>query len=120
MPEKAETLWHRWQRVRPHRNEAIRWEERDGTVIITIARTDWLARLLRWLIARPLKRRIELDEIGSLVWQLCDGQHTVGDIAEELIRRYRLMRREAITSLAEFLSQLRRRGLVGWQEAKEG
>jgi hypothetical protein len=51
---------------------------------------------------------------------LCDGQHTVGDIAEELIRRYRLMRREAITSLAEFLSQLRRRGLVGWQEAKEG
>ena len=119
MPEQAETLWHRWQRVCPQRNGAIRWEERDGKVIITIARTDWLARFLRWLTARPLKRRIELDEIGSLVWKLCDGRHTVGEIAEELVQRYRLMRREALASLAEFLTQLRRRGLVGWQEAKE-
>jgi hypothetical protein len=118
---KTEILWRRWQGVRPERNDAILWqEERDGMVILTVSRTDWLARFLRWLTARPLKRRIELDEIGSLVWKLCDGRHTVGEIAEELVQRYRLMRREALASLAEFLTQLRRRGLVGWQEAKEG
>ncbi|MFA0752043.1 MAG: hypothetical protein SLRJCFUN_002446 [Candidatus Fervidibacter sp.] len=117
---KVETFWQRWQGVRPERNDAILWEERDGTVILTVSRTDWLARFLRWLTARPLRRRIELDEIGSLVWKLCDGRHTVGEIAEELVQRYRLMKREALTSLAEFLTQLRRRGLVRWQEAKEG
>lgn len=115
----AEALWRHWQGVRPQRSDAVFWDERDGTVTLTVPRTDWVGRLLRWLTARPLKRRIELDEIGSLVWKLCDGQHTVGEIADALVQRYQLMRREALASLAEFLTQLRKRGAVRWEEAKE-
>ncbi|GBC99213.1 Coenzyme PQQ synthesis protein D [bacterium HR17] len=106
-----------WQQVRPLRADGVAWEERDGVVLITVRRNDWVARLVRWFSGRPLIRRIELDEIGSLVWSLCDGQHTVSDIADRLTARYQLMRREALASLVEFLTQLRRRRLVCWEEA---
>lgn len=113
----AQNAERRWQQVRPLRAEGVRWEERDGTVVITVRRTDWVGRLWGWLSSRPPLRRIELDEIGSLVWALCDGHHTVGDIADALVARYQLLRREALASLTEFLTQLRRRGLVHWEEA---
>ncbi len=110
--------WLEWQQRCPLRRDQVEWQEREGTVLLRLRRTDWLARLMSWLVSRPLYRQVELDEIGGLVWQLCDGAHTVGDIANALQQRYQLSRREAIASLIQFLEQLHRRGLIAWEEAK--
>jgi len=104
---------------KPRWSEQIEWQHRDDKVIVKVRRSDWLGVLMRWLTSRPVYRQIELDEIGGFVWSLCDGFHSVADIARELQQRYQLSRREAFSSLAEFLSQLQKRGLIRWEEANK-
>lgn len=103
----------------PRRSEQVEWQQQGEKVIIKVRRSDWLGVLLRWLTSRPIQRKIELDEIGGLVWSLCDGFHSVAAIAEELELRYQLSRREALASLVEFLEQLQKRGLISWEEANK-
>ncbi|MCS7192587.1 MAG: PqqD family protein [Armatimonadetes bacterium] len=104
---------------RPCRFERVEWQNLGDKVVLKVRRSDWLASLMAWLLSRPIYRQIELDEIGSFVWQLCDGSHTIADIAERLQKRYQLSRREAFASLIEFLSQLKRKGLISFEEADE-
>ncbi len=114
----AEQALQQWSRRRPRWADGVEWQQQAELVIIKVRRSDWLGRLMRWLTARDARRQIELDEIASFVWSLCDGQHTVADIADALMQRYQLLKREAMASLTEFLAQLQRRGLVRWEEAK--
>ncbi|MFA0753630.1 MAG: hypothetical protein IMHGJWDQ_001409 [Candidatus Fervidibacter sp.] len=117
--ERRAISFREWSQQRPRRSEEVEWQQQDELVVLCLCRSDWVARLLRWLTSRPLYRHIELDEIGGFVWQLCDGTNTVADIANALQQRYQLSRREAFASLAEFLDQLHRRGLIRWEEAKK-
>ncbi len=111
--------FQQFSQKKPRWAEQVEWHQRDEKVIVKIRRSDWFGVLLRWLTSRPVYRQIELDEIGGFVWSLCDGFHSVSDIAQELQKRYQLSRREAFSSLAEFLSQLQKRGLIRWEEAKK-
>jgi hypothetical protein len=116
---EREKSFRQFIQQRPCRSEQVEWQQQGEKVLIKVRRSDWLGTLLRWLTSRPVHRQIELDEIGGFVWILCDGFHSVADIAEELEQRYQLSRREALASLAEFLSQLQKRGLIRWEEANK-
>ncbi len=63
-------------------------------------------------MATPRKKVVSLDELGSFVWQRCDGTHTVQDILNDMISQFKLVRNEAFVSLTEFLKSLSRKGLV--------
>ncbi|RLE78217.1 MAG: hypothetical protein DRJ56_00565, partial [Thermoprotei archaeon] len=60
------------------------------------------------------RKKILLDKVGSFVWDLCDGEHTVEDIIRELMREYKLHRREAEASLLLYLQMLSKRALIGF------
>jgi hypothetical protein len=98
----------------PVRNELIEAEETDdGTVRLTIPRRDdWWVRAAARFFYVPKQRRVTLDEIGSFVWALCDGQHTVRDIIRALAARYKLHRKEAEVSVVAYLRTLAKRRLV--------
>lgn len=116
--EKTSFGWQQISRFRPRWADDIKWENRDGVVLVKAPRTDWRGKLIRWLTGRSAQCQIEFDEIGSFVWELCDGSHTVSEIADALVQQHQLLRREAIASLLQFLSQLHQRRLVRWEEAK--
>lgn len=113
-----EGTFKEFSRQKPRWSEQVEWKLQGEKVVIKVKRSDFLGTVLRWFTSRPIYRQIELDEIGGLVWQLCDGSHSVADIAAELQQRYQLSQREALVSLSEFLNQLQKRGLIRWQEAK--
>jgi len=99
----------------PVRNSLVKWtKEESGEVslVIPVAQKKHLQLLVRWM-KLPDKRVVSLDEVGSYVWERCDGQTSFERIAEELAERFRLTRREAEASLAEFLRILGRRGMIG-------
>ncbi len=60
----------------------------------------------------PEKKTVQLDTLGSFVWELCDGKHMVQDIINELADRYKLTKAEAAASLDKFLFDLGKRGLI--------
>jgi hypothetical protein len=107
-------------RLYPLRNPAVRYETQpNGCVLLIVpVRPRWLMRLLTRLFKLPREHRIELDETGSTVWSLCDGQHSVEAIVQRLVRQYKLERREAEYALFAFLNTLTRRGFIAYAKKR--
>ncbi|MFN7017228.1 MAG: PqqD family protein, partial [Fimbriimonadales bacterium] len=88
-------------RLYPLRNAVVRSEQKEDGVYTLIVPlpprglVGWLSRIFRL----PREHRIELDEIGSVVWTLCDGRHSVETIVQRLVQQFKLERREAEYSL---------------------
>ena len=99
----------------PVRNEALYTRRTDaGEVEITIPRRKaWYVGLLSKVFYVPKSRKIVLDELGTFVWERCDGETTVRDLIGSFAQRYKLGRREAEVSLTEYLKTLAKRGLIG-------
>jgi hypothetical protein len=99
----------------PLRNEAIEVERDDhGHVRLVIPRREtWWVRAFSRVFCVPKRRHITLDEVGTYVWELCDGQRNVRQIIQGLCKRYKLHRKEAEVSVVAYLRQLARRGLLG-------
>jgi hypothetical protein len=110
--------------ARPFRNPAVTYErsvKTEDTPSLTLLRIprrrdrwgDTVARLFRL----PDHRKLELDEIGSDVWEMCDGALTVETITKAICLKYRLNRRQGETSVTAYLRQLAERRLVALRAA---
>jgi hypothetical protein len=94
----------------------LKWEQLDsGEVQVVLPRRrDAMGKLLSSVFYVPASKPVNLDVVGARVWQLCDGEHTVNDIAEALMEEHNLHRREAEVSLTEFLKMLGKRNMVAF------
>jgi len=113
--------------ARPVRNPAIAWErgaapgqdeERPAVVLLRVPRRkdrrgNFLARVFRL----PAERKIELDEMGSDVWEMCDGAQTVEAVTRAICARYQLNRRQGEASVTAYLRMLAERRLVALRTA---
>jgi hypothetical protein len=108
---------------RPTRNESLRWEQNDeGEVQVVVERQEtWKVRLLSKVFYIPKERKITLDEVGTEVWQMCNGRNSVGQMIELLSDKYQLNRKEAEVSLLQYLKMLGQKRFVGFVlEGEEG
>lgn len=107
--------------ARPIRNPSLQWKVNDegNAVVVLPRRGDWSGKALGWLFMVPAQKPVELDEVGSTVWEHCDADHTVAEIVDVLASKYKLNRREVEVSLTEYLRTLGRRGMVGFVVDKE-
>src|SRR5438270_13146879 len=104
--------------LRPARNSALTWEQQEsGETILTVpqnARVGKITRMMaKWLNA-PTERRVELDEVGGYVWELCDGTNTVETIVGRTGKQFKMNRREAEVSVTMFLQMLHERNFIGF------
>jgi pyrroloquinoline quinone biosynthesis protein D len=65
----------------------------------------------RWLILAP-ERIFDPDEIAVAVLKLCDGSHTVADIAAELAKDYNAPVEEITADVIAMLQDLADKGVV--------
>jgi hypothetical protein len=92
--------------------------ERNAEGVVTLYApfhaAAFVERIARWLgaPARAGEAKVELDEVGSFVWNLCDGQRNVREMVACLADKYKLNRKEAEASLTAFLRSLAGRNLV--------
>lgn len=75
----------------------------------------------RWLLRLPegARKTFELDALGLLVWNLCDGKHNVQQIIRRLAKQHQLNLRQAEVATLAFLATLTRKGLIGMPIAKK-
>ena len=52
----------------------------------------------------------QLNLVGGLIWQQCDGQQTLADIAGELAKEFSVEQTEVESDVAEFVADLTERG----------
>jgi len=73
----------------------------DETILVPIRRS-----------AADLECLYALDGVGPRVWELIDGQRTVGEIVATIVDEYDVETATAEADVAEFLSQLESLGAV--------
>lgn len=103
--------------LRPGRNALLTWETREtGEVVLTVPENRSVGHITRmmakWLNA-PTERKVELDEVGGFVWELCDGKNTIDAIVQKTSKQYKMNRREAEVSVTMFLQMLHERNFIG-------
>jgi len=118
-------------RLKPVRSPMVKWEKNEKgeiKIIIPLKKIKEIREkvesgkrrkrkklgLFSKLFPEPKEKRIQLDEIGSVVWELCDGNRTVKDIIDYLYEKYKLLPRESEISLSTYLNSLVKRGLVAF------
>ena len=83
---------------KPQRNPDINWKEKDGQITLEIENKGLFNRLAQELLKKPKISYIHLDEMGSFIWPLIDGEADIialgervkehfGDKAEPLYER---------------------------------
>ena len=60
-------------------------------------------------------KKLQLDELGTSVWDLVDGKRSVRRIIKIFAENHRLENREAEVSVTSFIRELGKRGLLGLQ-----
>lgn len=107
--------------VLPIRNALVSWDWVDDEIVLRVPlRDDRLSRIAKKLFRMrdlPSDRQIALDEVGSLVWSMCDGEHDINTILVELSKKFKMNRREAEVSVTTFFQTLAKRNLIGLMTA---
>ncbi len=103
----------------PVRHPAVRFERgEDGDMRLFLPRRkDRLAKALMWVFRAGPEKEIVLDEVGSDVWEMCDGSTSVDAIVGAIAKKYKITRRECETSIGVYLKTLGERNLVGLRVA---
>jgi len=89
-------------------------EKREVTVKLPRRKTWWLNLLARFS-RLPDHGLVTLDDLGTSVWELCDGMRTVRDLVSVFAEKHQLARKEAEVSMLTYLKQLGQRGIVLFQ-----
>ncbi len=97
------------------------WEEKEGKVVIK--REKVRGKILKTILLplffsnKPFYY-IYLDEIGSFVWKLCDGKHSLADIEKKLKARFGPLQ-DLEERLFMFFQQLLKARLIELREGGE-
>ena len=103
----------------PVKNRFVRESRLEsGEVMLhyPVSAPPWAERIARWIgkdPAPPREGRLQLDALGTAVWELIDGRRPVREVAAAFAAAHQLEPREAQTAVAHFMRQLGRRGLIG-------
>ncbi|MBI5723373.1 MAG: PqqD family protein [Planctomycetes bacterium] len=96
-------------------NRAMKLDRRpDGGAIaeIPVRRPRFLVPPLSWILPFSTIRRVQLDNLGLEVLDLCNGNRTIESVIENFAAAHKLTFREAQVSVMQFLRMLADRGIV--------
>ena len=73
----------------PSHNPGLCFEKKEnGRIEVEVINRGFCNRVAQLLFHKPKKSYIELDEIGSFVWEQMDGKRTIYDICMRLKARF--------------------------------
>lgn len=108
-----------WLKSKPVRliNDFVLDDNGNVVLIAEVVEKGFLSRILKWfsIVPPPRYRKFVLDKTGSKVWLMCNGENTVEDIVNALVRETGLSRRNIELAVYSYLNTLISKGLVAIQ-----
>ena len=97
---------------------SVRWRMENGRAVLVYKKNlSLFERKLQALIGGPDVIRRPLDSVGTDIWLLCDGQHTLADICTEMDQKYRERIEPVLKRVWSFIQMLLELGLLTLSEA---
>ncbi len=89
-------------------------EDGNAVILLQIEYKGIRGKLVKMFSITPLPqyKKIVLDKMGTTVWQLCDGKHTVDDIIRHLVKKTGMSRRNMEIAIYNYLKTLIEKGLI--------
>jgi hypothetical protein len=89
-----------------------------GDVLLTYPAEvrPWFAGLVRRLggpSGKTYTKKIQLDTLGTAVWEMMDGKRTVRQLIRKFAKHHQLHTREAEVAVTQFIRDLGKRGVIG-------
>lgn len=89
-------------------------QDGDGKVTLEVGNTGWANKIAQTLFKRPKVSYIHLDDFGSFVWALIDGESNITAIGEKVKERFGEKVEPLYPRLAKFFQILQSYGFVDW------
>lgn len=115
LPEQKKRLINSY----PVRND-VKWEKEGDFVVITYIKN--FGRFEGWIhrrIGGAKEIRRPLDEKGTIIWDMCDGEHTIFDICTKMDQLYKEDMEPVLKRVLGFIQILLSRGLLRLVEKNE-
>ncbi|MBQ0037941.1 MAG: PqqD family protein [Clostridiales bacterium] len=95
------------------------WDaDEDKTVTIHMVHTGFYNKIAQRFFHRPCVSHIKLDQYGSFIWQLIDGERTVGEIANRFKAHFGEKAEPLYDRLVQYMKILRNNDFIYY--AKKG
>ncbi len=100
----------------PMHPEGLAWSaDENGMVTLDIENKGVVNRMAQKLLKKPKVSHIHLDEIGSFVWPLIDGEKTIADFAPFMEEHFGEKAEPTYERLAKFFQILESYKFIIWK-----
>ncbi len=101
----------------PARPSSLNWSmDAKGMVTLEIENTGWANRIAQKLFKRPKFSYVHLDEMGSFLWPLLDGQTTITDLGLQVKEQFGSKAEPLYPRLAKYFQILDSYHFVEWKQ----
>ncbi len=80
MAKKKNVISKNYLEKVPIRSHLIDWKEKDGIITLEIENKGWANRIAQKLFNKPKSSFVHLDEMGSFLWPLLNGEKNIIDL----------------------------------------
>ena len=97
---------------KPQKNNEIGWKTQDGNVTLEIENKGLFNRLAQKLLKKPKVSFIHLDEMGSFIWPLIDGETDIITLGEKVKEHFGDKAEPLYERLSKYIKILESYGFV--------
>lgn len=99
----------------PLRVASIKWTKDDEKVTLEIENTGWANRIAQIFFRRPKVSYVHLDEMGSFLWPILDGERDITAIGELVKEKFGEAAEPLYPRLAKFFHILESYHFISWK-----
>lgn len=98
----------------PSRNESIKWsyDEDDGNITLFIENKGVFNKIFQVLLKKPKVTKVHLEEMGSFIWPLIDGEKNILQIGEMVKEHFKDKAEPLYERLSKYFSILESYGFI--------
>ena len=101
---------------KPSRPEGISWSaDEKGIVTLDIENTGVFNRIAQKILKKPKVTHIHLDETGSFVWSLLDGEKTIIELGKDVEAEFGEKAHPLYERLAKYFQILDSYHFIEWK-----
>ena len=102
---------------RPQRANHLRWsQDENGLVTLDIDNKGLFNKIAQKLFKKPAVSHVHLDELGSFVWPLADGEKSIFDIGKDVEEHFGEKAHPLYERLAKYFQILDSYRFITWNE----
>ena len=114
---KKQNLTENYLENRPQRLAGLNWtQDEAGTVTLEKENTGLMNRLAQKLLGKPKVSYIHLDELGSFLWPLLDGEQDLTELGKRLSAQFGEKAEPLYPRLAKYIQVLHSYGFVEFEK----